>query len=97
MATSTAEPEGEAENGATKQPLRFSVLRQGGLRSKVPKTAAMTCIKKTAELWSKANPQSYDSALLYDVYWRLIEAAGKSGSTWISARPGFELAVKTWT
>ena len=47
--------------------------------------AAVALKNTTAALWSRS-----DDALHYDAYGRLVEAAGKSGSAWISARPGPE-------
>lgn len=88
MATSAEEPADEADDG--KPPRHFADKLQGRLWSKVQKMAAVTLKNTTAELWSKADPNSSESSLLYDGYWRLIESAGKSGSAWISARPGPE-------
>ena len=87
MATS-AEELGEQDQdkakdyGAPKKARHFGVGLQGRLWTKAQKKAAVALKNTAAALWSKS-----DSALHYEAYGRLVEAAGKSGSAWISARP----------
>jgi len=90
MATSAEELEEQDQDkakdyGAPKKARHFGVGLQGRLWTKAQKKAAVALKNTTAALWSRS-----DDALHYDAYGRLVEAAGKYGSAWISARPGPE-------
>ena len=94
MATSADELEEKDHDkakdyGAPKKPRHFAVGLQGRMWAKAQKKAAVALKNTAAALWSTSDTNP-EHSVHYETYGRLVEAAGKSGSAWISARPGPE-------